>query len=274
MADKLSIKRKRSGYPTKAETTGTFPTSFTQISSFERCPQDFKLRHVFGYNAGVPVAFGFGTNIHNILSVIHTGYIREQKLPTDTDIDRIFDRMFKLRYATKPIAEPMKKSGINIVKNYVKLHKDDFKRILETEKNFEFVIDEALIAGQIDLLKKVDDKGKVTEVEIIDFKTEKKDGVYEVDHTRQLRFYAIACLKSLGLKPKKAFVHHLDKNTKTEVDISKKNLDETKEVIREGIKKVLSRKFPAKPEKEICTDCDYKVICPFKKFKTGVAAAT
>lgn len=271
-SDRLAIRRKRSGHPTRAEVTGTFPTSFTQLSSFERCPQDFKLRHVFGYNAGVPVAFGFGTNIHNILSMIHTKYIREQRLPTDTEIDRIFDRMFKLRYATKAISEPMKKSGINIVKNYVKLHKDDFKRILETEKNFEFVIDEALISGQIDLLKKVDDAGNLTAVEIIDFKTEKKDGVYEVNHDRQLRFYAIACLKSLGLRPKKAFVHHLDKNEKSEVDISPARLDETRDGIRKDVKRILAKKFTAKPKKHICEECDYRIICPFKKLKIAAAS--
>jgi len=58
----------------------------------------------------------------------------------------------------------MKKGARGIVKNYVKLHKDEFKYILQTEKRFEFVISEAIVAGQIDLLKKVDENGKLTEL--------------------------------------------------------------------------------------------------------------
>ena len=39
--------------------------------------------------------------------------------------------MFHMRYATDKIAENMKRSGIEIVKNYVKSHGEAFKEILE-----------------------------------------------------------------------------------------------------------------------------------------------
>lgn len=270
-SDTLSVPKPRSGYPPKAKTAGTYPTSFSQLSCYRRCPEDFKLRYIFGYNAGVPVAFGYGANIHNILNVVHRGYISEKRIPTDAEIDRIFEIMFKLRYATAAISEPMKRAGMNIVKNYVKLHKHEFVRILETEKKFEFVIDDAFISGQIDLLKKVDEQGKVTDVEIIDFKTEKKDGAYEVDHERQLRYYAIACLNSLGLKPKRAYVHHLDTNKQDLVDISEEHLDKTKAEIKIHVNAVLNRDFPPDPRRNKCNNCDYERICPHKGFSVGIA---
>jgi DNA helicase-2/ATP-dependent DNA helicase PcrA len=261
----LSTKRKASGYPVRGNTEGIYPTSFSELTCFDRCPHDFKLRHVFGYNAGVPVTFGYGTNIHNILNVIHKEYIQDGRLPDEEHVDELFDRDFKLRYATDKISENMKKTGKLIVKNYVKLHTGEFTKILETEKNFEFVLDEAIISGQIDLLKEVDDSGKVVGVEIIDFKTEKKDGVYKLDHEKQLRFYALACMKSLGLNPKKACVHHLDKNRniKDYVDISEPQLESTKKIIRNNVKTILKKQFKAKPSK-VCKECDYKFVCPHK----------
>ena len=60
----------------------------------------------------------------------------------------------KLRYATQPIADKMKKSVLKIVRNYVRLHRNEFNRILETERKFEFVLNDALISSQIDLLKR------------------------------------------------------------------------------------------------------------------------
>lgn len=268
LSNKLSLKKPRSGYKSRVRTAGVYPTSFSHLSTYERCPQDFRLRNVFGYNAGVPVTFGYGSNVHNALNVIHSDYIRTKKIPSDQEVEETFDKIFKLRYATPKIAKNMKKAAVRAIKNYVRLHKGDFDRILETEKNFEFVIDDALISGQIDLLKKVDKTGKVTEVEIIDFKTEKKDGVYNADHEKQLRFYAIACLESLGLKPDKAYVHHIDQNKKSYVDISEEMLEETKIGIKVQVRSVLERNFPAKPNKDVCEECDYKYICSMKDFKS------
>lgn len=267
-SDVLKVKKSRSSLPPRDGITTFYPTSFSELNSYSRCPYDFRMRHIYGYNAGVPPTFGYGTNIHNVLNMIHRRYITEKKIPSNKEIEKIFERMFKLRYATEKISTNMKKSGIKLVRNYVNLHKGDFNRILETEKNFEFVIENALINGQIDLLKKTDESGNITEVEIIDFKTEKQNGVYAVDFEKQLRYYAIACLESLGLKPKKAFVHHLDENKKSEVDITEKNLDKTKEDIKKQVSSILTKTFPAKPEKSICSECDYMMICPYKKFKS------
>jgi DNA helicase-2/ATP-dependent DNA helicase PcrA len=261
--------RKKSGFGPKIRHIGTFPTSFSHLSCYDRCPQDFRLRHVYQYNAGVPVTFGYGTNVHNMLNIVHSDYIRHKRIPSNGEIEKILDRIFKLRYATPAISEPMKKSVLKIVKNYVRLHKKDFKTILETEKKFEFVLSDALISGQIDLLKKVDNDGKVTAVEIIDFKTNKNDSIYQGDYDKQLRFYAIACLESLGLKPEKACVHHLDDDKKEFVDISSSKLEEVKRQIADDIVSIMStnRQFIAKPDKKVCKECDYSVICPYKETK-------
>ncbi|QQG48737.1 MAG: ATP-dependent helicase [archaeon] len=265
----VKLKRLRSGLPPKAAVSGTYPTSFTQLNAYSRCPQDFRLRHIYQYNAGVPVTFGYGTNVHNALNIIHSDYVENRKVPDDGEIEALVNRIFKLRYATKPIADRMKTSVIRIVKNYVGLHKGDFGRILETEKKFEFALDDALIAGQIDLLKKVDEKGSVTEVEIIDFKTEQNDSIYTADYERQLRFYAIACLESLGLDPQKAYVHHLDENRKSEVDISASVLGATRNEVAEEVSKILRKQFPPRPSARTCSECDYAMICRFRHPSAG-----
>ena len=260
----VSHVKDKSRHPPRLNRTAIYPTSFSELTTYDRCPYDFRLRHIFGYNAGVPAAFGYGTNIHNILNVIHNNYIEKKKIPTDRDIEQFFDKLFKLRYATEKIQKNMEKTAKKIVKNYVNLHKDEFRYILETEKRFEFVIDEAIISGQIDLLKKVDEKGNVREVEIIDFKTEsdKDDNLYKLDHEKQLRFYALACLRSLGLSPQKACIHHLERrrNMRDYVDISAEQLNMTREKIAKGVRNILNRKFPAKPLR-ICRYCDYCYIC-------------
>jgi len=181
----------------------------------------------------------------------------------------LVNNIFHLRYATDAISNNMKNRAIKIIKNYVGIQKREFEKILETEKRFEFVIDNALISGQIDLLKKIDEHGNIQEVEIIDFKTEgeKAKKPYEMDYEKQLRLYALACINSLGLNPQMAVIHHLDKNLlnkKTKVDISKENLEKTKEDVTATVSKILNKKFKSNPGR-LCFDCDYKYICSKKK---------
>ena len=251
---------------------GTFPTSYSNLSIYERCPYDYKLRHVLGFNAGVPAAFGYGSNIHNILNLIHSNFIQQKKIPDESDIEKAFDKMFYMRFAPGPQNDKMKVAGEKVVKRYVDLHKDDFARILETEKRFEFVMGKALISGDIDLLKKTNEKGEITEVEIIDFKTdkEKEDGKYELDYSEQVRFYAYATRMSLGYKPEKALIHHLDTQKKDYVDISEKSLEETNARIESKVEKIVSGNFEATPDSKKCEGCDFRPICSFKGFDVGV----
>lgn len=267
IVDPIPLHKSPSRHPSKLELTGTFSTSYSDLISYIRCPNDFLLRKIYGYNAGVPIGFGYGTNIHNALNVIHKEYLNSGKVPTRKEALEMLDEIFTLRYATDEITENMKKSARKVIQNYLEVQGKDMHRILETEKRFEFVQGEALIAGQIDLLKKSDDDGGVREVEIIDFKTEKKGGIYNADYERQLRYYAIACLESLNYKPEKATVHHLDVtegDPYDHVDISDRYLTETREEVNYVVSKIISKDFQANPRKEKCEECDYRRLCSHK----------
>ena len=266
------VQKPKSANEPLIQSEGTFPTSYSELSIFERCPYDYKLRHVLGFNAGVPAAFGYGTNIHNILNLIHSDFIQNGKIPTDDQIEKTFDNMFYLRFAPGSQNENMKKAGSKVVKNYIDLHKKDFERILETEKRFEFVMGKALISGDIDLLKRVNEKGEITEVEIIDFKTDKQknDGRYELDYSEQVRFYSHATRMSLGYRPEKALIHHLDTQEKDYVDISDGKLAETVLNIKNNVGKITSGTFDPSPDYKKCEGCDFRALCPHKEFEVGV----
>jgi CRISPR/Cas system-associated exonuclease Cas4 (RecB family) len=221
---------------------------------------------VYGYQAGVPAGFGYGTRIHNILNVIYNNYIRYGTLPSQIDVEKLFDQHFFLRYATDEMSVNMKESGKNVVKNYLNVHGQDFSKVLETEKAFEFVLGDALIGGRIDLLKKMDESGNLSEVEIVDFKNEKEDSeLYSRDYELQLRLYTMACLESLGLHPKKATIHHLDAQggKKKDIPIDEKSLEKARNEISSSISGILDKKYIPKPSKK-CKDCDWVKICSKK----------
>ena len=250
-------------------------SSYSELSMYDRCPHDYRLRHVMGFSAGVPAAFGYGTNIHNILNYLHAGFAQDGAVPDEAHIRKLFDRMFYLRFAPGAVSENMKEAGIKVVLNYMRLHGGDFERILETEKRFEFTVGGALISGSIDLLKRVGDDG-ASGIEIIDFKSDRRgdDGRYELDHSEQVRFYAYAVQESLGSRPAVATIHHLDTQARDPVDISDAALDATKKKIAEKVDLIRRRSFDPTPEDAKCRGCDFRALCPHKGFEVGTEFST
>jgi CRISPR/Cas system-associated exonuclease Cas4 (RecB family) len=71
-------------------------------------------------------------------------------------------------------------------------------------------------------------------------------------------------MRSLGLNPRRAAVHHLDSGKKDYVDITTGKIEETKKNILKRIDCILGKKFPPILSKEKCAGCDYEKMCPMK----------
>jgi DNA helicase-2/ATP-dependent DNA helicase PcrA len=235
-----------------------FATSYSDLRYYDRCPYDYRLRFIYGFNPEISIALGYGRSIHNILNIIHTDHRRDP--PDEKETEKIVEENFFLRYCTQEFIDRFKNSAKRIINNYVQRYAKEFNLILETEKAFEFALDRALISGQIDLIKKLNDKGELEALEIVDFK-EHDNTELSTDYVKQLRLYAIASIKSLGFRPKKATVHHLDEGTVSEVDITETALMKVEENVKETIDNIMTRVFPRKAKKNKCKECDWKELC-------------
>lgn len=257
------LRLRKSGLAPRETGLHEFTTTFSDLASYGRCGYDYKLRHIYGYNAGVPVAFGYGTQIHNILNIIHTRY--RDKPISGREIKELLDKNFHLRYAPGNITENMRKAALNVVRNYVRDHSKDFGKVLETEKSFEFTLGNTLITGQIDLINRLDDTGHLREVELVDFKSDTAL-LYKVDNEHQLRLYVMASEKALGLTAGRACIHDLESGQRKYVGIDMKALSETEAELQGRIQGICRGDFrPPASRKELCLECDYGRICMHRK---------
>lgn len=241
-----------------------YPTTFTDLQYFLKCPYDYLLRKLMGFSPTIDLSFGYGLQIHNLLNRIHSKSQNEG--PNETEIDRLAEDEFFLRYTRGVIFDNMKNKAKTILKNYAKSFKSDFPLKLETEKPFEFVLDDALVSGQIDLITRVNPEAKETlNVNLIDFKTEKKEGRGERDplNRLQLRLYALAAGKALGLNPVQSNIHYLSDNVRFEIDISEEKLSEARQTINNAVQGIKNRTFRKNPDKH-CEQCDFNLICSKK----------
>jgi len=242
-----------------------------------------------GFNPGVTESYGYGQQIHNVLTEIHLRALRGDHLSGD-EVDQLLDTRFHLRYTRDGPLLTLKTAAKLSLKRFFNEYPDHAKYVLEAEKPFEFVDSEsgALITGTIDLLQKVDEtpagERKMTPVGIVDFKTHswRKTSDFSRDRQQaanQLRLYALAVQAALHMEPLSARVHFLGpkelpedlKNEgvleKVEVNIGKDQLDEALHRVRRTVGKIKDnireQKFELKVHKEgHCQQCDFRLFCP------------
>jgi len=101
-------------------------------------------------------------------------------------------------------------------------------------------------------------------IEIFDFK-EHDNTKLAADYRKQLKLYAIASIRALGLNPKKATVHHLDEGTRSEVDIGPKEFKKTEDSISSDINAIVHRTFPKFASEIKCNACDWRHFCTKRK---------
>lgn len=239
-----------------------FPTSYSQLSDYIRCAYDYKMRYIYSFNPALVQAIGYGRQVHNVLNMLHKKAQDEGKVPSPSDAERLVDEHFFLRYAADSQAETLKKSALRSVLRYLDLWKDDFSLSLKTEHSFEMDVENALIAGSIDLLKRKDGSGSI--LEIVDFKTGNERRLEE-ELMLQVRLYTVAAREALDLDVQKAYVHFLDekRDGRVEIPTDPAELEEAMRTIGRAIKGVTGRDFDRNPsDRKACRECDWKRLCP------------
>lgn len=235
------------------------PTSFSDLKYYINCPYSYLLQQMMGFSPVLSPAYGYGLQVHNMLNYLHKKW--KKTPPPQEEIEALIESDFFLRFTRGKPFENMKGKAKQILTQYVKDFGKEFPLRLETEKPFELILGGALISGNIDLIQKIDlVSHKVKDVSILDFKTEKERLETKPFIRLQLRLYAMAGDKSLGLNPKSAKIHYLTEGIRQNIDISKEKLDRTQKDITGVIEGIKREQFAACSD-DRCKTCDVRFVC-------------
>ncbi len=243
-----------------------FPTNYSQLSDYIRCEYDYKMRYIYGFNPIIVQALGYGKQIHNILNILHKRVQQTGEIPSKKEITKVMADNFYLRYAADEQEKTLRKSALRSVVRYVDMWEKDFTLSVKTERTFEMDVENALLSGSIDLLKREDGKNDI--LEIIDFKTGNERKMDE-ELNLQVQLYTVAAHEALALNVKKAFVHFLDtkKQERIEISTKPKQLELAMGTVKDAINGIASRRFRRNPRnRKACAACDWGKVCP-KKMK-------
>jgi DNA helicase-2/ATP-dependent DNA helicase PcrA len=247
-----------------------FPTSYSELAYYLNCGYDYKIRFIYGFNPELVPALGFGKQVHNVINLLHKEYEDSGKIPSKAKIAKVIDEHFYLRYASDAVQDRLKVGALKSISKYVKMWEKDFSLTVKTERPFELELENALIAGSIDMIKRQD--GNETVLEVIDFKTGKPDNELMHKYELQVQLYTIAAQEALGINTQKALIHFIDtdKNERLAVQTSPGALETAKEELGFAIQGITKADFKRDARQDkICKSCDWCTMCPKRKGYKG-----
>lgn len=231
--------------------------SFSELKYYFDCPYLFKLRFLFGFDAPISRALGFGKSLHDALAEIHARSIAGD-IPSDGEIPRLAKRHLHLPFANREVTENLERAAKESLKTYLNEHRSNLGRLEHAEKVIELKPGEGIVvSGRIDLIRRTDTE----EIVVVDFKSDEKAQVEQLS-LKQLQIYALGYQQLTGKKADFIEIHNLDRGTTTTERVDAVLMRATAEAITAAGKDLKADRLRRlKNWAQKCTSCDVVAVC-------------
>jgi DNA helicase-2/ATP-dependent DNA helicase PcrA len=168
-------------------------------------------------------------------------------------------------YLSKDQKEKYYKKGKDILKEFYESNKDKWTIPVALESFFKIKLGDYFISGRIDRVDKLADGS----LQIIDYKTGQSKEKVEGDDKNQLLIYQLAAnslqeYKNFGAVSNLTFCY-LEDNLQVSFLGDDDDISELKDKLLEIIENIKSGNFTATPAEHLCSHCNFKEICEFRK---------
>ena len=126
------------------------------------------------------------------------------------------------------------------------------------ERSFAFKIGPHLLRGRVDRVDRHPDGS----FELIDYKTGKAKTADELREDVQLSLYQMGARESWRLETSAQSYFYVLTGEKVPVEHSPEELERVKATVAEIADGIMKQEFEPKPSHEVCSFCDYRIICP------------
>jgi DNA helicase-2/ATP-dependent DNA helicase PcrA len=237
--------------------------SFSQLSYFLQCPVRYELAIVCGLATLHPDPVDFGANVHRALLSIHEHALARTEL-SDSDVEKVVDDSWLspisvAEGSTSVKERDAKKAAVKQLRQYIRECSNDLRRVEKVELPFSFRLEESVLIGRIDLIRK--DEGGI---EVVDFKTSEssKEREEQEQVETQLDIYALGAEIVCSKPVTRQTAHFLGNGEAISRLWSPDKSAKTREHLSEILGLVADRSF--QPRTEFCTRCtEFRSICTF-----------
>ena len=257
------VKRRRQDYadrrrlePKPKASVANVTLSFSDMKYFFECPYQFKLRILYGFNAPLDEALGFGKSLHDALAEVHARALRGERI-TESETRELVARHLRTPYAYKALREKLEAAARKAISGYIRKNADSFGNLEFSEKAIEISLGDGVsVAGRIDLVRRLD-TGEVT---IVDLKSNERSQAEAVTET-QLHIYALGYQELTGRPADYVEIYELDDQKQKRRSVDSDFIDDVKRDVRAAAEALRRNTLTARPSRNTCGQCDYCNLC-------------
>jgi DNA helicase-2/ATP-dependent DNA helicase PcrA len=233
--------------------------SFSELKYLFECSYQFKLRFLYGFNAPIHEALGYGKGLHDALSEIHKRAL-DGDIVTKDSAAALIDRHLNAPFAYPALRDQLRSAGIKAIERYYDTHGKEIANTEYSEKQIQVHVAPGItVDGRIDLIRRLD----TGEVAIVDFKSTERAQAEDVTRD-QLHVYAVGYQELTGKSADVIEVLNLDeKGEITREPIDDPLLAAVRDKIRVAGQALRENDLPKLKEwdKRTCGSCDFVGLC-------------
>jgi DNA helicase-2/ATP-dependent DNA helicase PcrA len=248
--------------------------SATDITLYQTCPLKYKFARVFGIPQETTINQRFGIVIHQVLERFHT-----QAAPTNTgagstggsagpvegeagSLERLM-ALFGAAWRRSGFGESddelqFREKAIDALRRYHAREVASGSQPRWVERKFDFRIGPHHLRGRVDRVDELPGGG----YELIDYKTGDPKPPRELQSDVQLAIYRLAAREAWSLEGAAGSYWYVLADEKVAVGGSSDDLERVEGVVMEVGEGILGQDFEPRPSPEICSWCDFRLICP------------
>ena len=237
--------------------------SFSQLTSFDRCPRQYKYTYLLKIPTRGGASRSFGTSIHQTLYNFLKKTTEEDNFPASKEklLEIYQQNWLDEWYVSATERKRAFQKGREMLIDFYKRFQERSPEIYQEEggafleKPFQFKINGEKIIGKIDRLDQLKEG-----VEIIDYKTGQPKEKLNAERRLQLSIYQLAVEKVFGLEVAKMSFYYLQDGSKLSFTADEKDLEKVKETIRKRMEAIKNSDFSPTPGFS-CQYCDFQNVC-------------
>ena len=230
--------------------------SFSDLKYYFECPYQFKLRVLYGFNAPIHEALGYGKSLHDALAEVHTRAIRGD-VADAAEIPRLVETHLHAPYAYPALRQQLEAAAERVLADYLRDNAALFDKIEFSEKQVEINFGDGItVNGRIDLVRRLD----TNETTIVDLKSSDRAQAEEVTEA-QLHVYALGYQELTGHRPDYVEIYELDERKRKPRSVDDDFISDVEIKTRDAANALRAGTLPPAPAPKKCAACDYLGMC-------------
>ena len=237
---------------------GKLSLSASDLTLYLTCPLKYKFARVFGIPQEPTINQRFGILFHNVLERFHK---EPPANPEDglRELNRLFESGWRRTgFGSTDDELQFRDRAREALRLYWENERESEGEPVWLEKKFDFKVGDHHVRGRVDRV----DRLPGDDYELIDYKTGERKSEEDLDDDLQLALYRMAAREAWGIEASTGSYYYVLDGDKVAAPTKPDDAERVERTVLQVGEGILSQDFEPRPSPQVCSWCDYRLICP------------